>query len=219
MDLTWLVLYRKPCYMKMTDSVLYLCSKYLTKHRCVIHLEVVMLSGCCGCGVVGVVPHTLLIVRLLVETEKRGCPRTETVGRLEHSQWELLQIKAKMFYMFSMTNQTYFSLQRLIFYPRLMCQLSSAERSTSTLHYFCFVSVFQEHPIKMISVKIWGQTLQSKCFTIGMHNQTYLSTHHTVWINLNTVTNKWCGIFLHFWKVTQLRPVEDSDYLLLTVAH
>lgn len=40
------------------------------------------------------VPHTLLVVNLLAETEKRGCPRTETVGLLDHGQRELLQTKS-----------------------------------------------------------------------------------------------------------------------------
>lgn len=84
--------------MTCIDTEFYLYNKYLTKHRCVIHLVVVMLSGCCGYGGAGEVqtsvPHTLLVVRLLVDTEKRGCPRTETVGLLEHSQRELLQTKS-----------------------------------------------------------------------------------------------------------------------------
>lgn len=83
--------------MQMIDTVLY-SNKYLTKDRCVIHLVVVMLSGSCGCGGAGAVqtsvPNTLLVFRLLVDTEERGRPRTETMRLLEHSQQELLQTKS-----------------------------------------------------------------------------------------------------------------------------
>jgi len=72
--------------------------RYLTKHRRVIHLVVGMLRGRRGRGVAGVVLpsvlHTLLLVRLLVETEKRRRPCAEAVGLPEHSQRELLQIKS-----------------------------------------------------------------------------------------------------------------------------
>lgn len=74
--------------------IVVLCNKYLTKHRGMVNLVVVRLCGGCECRGNGVVPHTLLVVRLLVETEKRWRPCTETVGFLEHSQWELLQTKS-----------------------------------------------------------------------------------------------------------------------------
>lgn len=48
-----------------------LCNKYLTKHRGMVNLVVIRLCGGCECRGDGVVPHTLLAVRLLVETEKR----------------------------------------------------------------------------------------------------------------------------------------------------
>lgn len=41
------------------------------KHRGMVNLVVIRLCGGCECRGDGVVPHTLLAVRLLVETEKR----------------------------------------------------------------------------------------------------------------------------------------------------
>lgn len=71
--------------------------RQLTEYRCVIHLVVVMIRGCRGCGVAGVVQasalHTQLVGDLLGETEKRRRPCTEAVGLLERCQRELLQIR------------------------------------------------------------------------------------------------------------------------------
>ncbi len=189
-----------------------------------------MLSGCCGYGGAGEVqtsvPHTLMVVRLLVETEKRGCPRTETVGLLEHSQRELLQTKStNVLHVFFMTHHTYFSLQRLLYSTQGWC-VSPVQQESHHIPTPCFIlvhylfSLFQQQKVKMLNVKARVQTLQWKKV---MHNHTYSTcTHHTVRINHNIVTSKWWAIFLPAISVfgvdtaaSSKISVQDPDYLLL----
>lgn len=177
-----------------------------------------MLSGCCGYGGAGEVqtsvPHTLLVVRLLVETEKRGCPRTETVGLLEHSQRELLQTKStNVPHVFYDSSYLFFSPKTSIFYPRVMCQLSwagkSASHPKSTFH-FCSLS-FLTFPLTE------GQNAQCQSTSRDEQKLCIIThttcAHHTGIITHNVVTTKWWAIFLPATAASS--KISVQDYLLL----
>lgn len=196
----------------MIYTVLYLYRKYLTKHRCMIHLEVFMLSGGCGCGGAGVVPHTLLIVRLLVETEKRRRPRTETVGRLEHSQRELLQIKSKNVLHVFLWLIVLIFLSKDLHSTRGRC-VSSVQQEG--LHLFYTIFVFSQFSSNIRSK--WSM-LKHEDGHYGIifkrkvtYNHTYMHTPPSWRINHNAVITKGHSC-IHI-------SVEDSDYLILTIAH
>lgn len=98
---------------------LYMYVWYLTQHRCVVHLVVLILRGSWWCWGPGVVHSsfscTLLAVRLQVEAEQRWSPRAETAGHLEHSQRELLETTNTTFStFFSDSSISSFPLQRHI---------------------------------------------------------------------------------------------------------
>lgn len=111
-----------------------------------------MLRGCCGCGCAGGVPHTLLVVRLLVEAEKRGRPCAETVGLLEHSQRELLQTTSTNVLHGFLWLIIHIFLPRLVSYPTVTCQLSSARESGS---HFIFVLFFFHFFFHFVSNRSW----------------------------------------------------------------
>lgn len=60
-----------------------------------IDLIVILPNRCCRSGVTDAVHtrvfQTSISSRLLIQTEERGCPSTETMGLFEHGKRELLQ--------------------------------------------------------------------------------------------------------------------------------
>ena len=118
----------------MIDTSLRLWSKYLTKHRSVIHLVVVVLGGCCGGGVAGGV-HSR------VETEQRRRPSTETVRFLEHSQRQLLQTKSTERLNVFIWLIVFAFLSKFIFSTQGWCVSSLQKQilcsSFFNVHYFC----------------------------------------------------------------------------------
>lgn len=151
-----------------------------------IHLVVVVLSGCGRAGVVhSAAPRAQLVVRLLVETEKRRRPRTETVGLLEHSQRELLKNqKHKCSTSTRSVTHIYFILQRRLFYPKGNVPTLFSRKCLRSMFHFCsFIffphfSSYRRSACTMSKHKD-GHSSDGKVIPNHTHRDIHAHTHHS----------------------------------------